>query len=132
MNGNHPGRSAARRDRRERFAETEEISRHDSSAAAPGRHRAALPAVYLAEEDVPEYRSDGWEVSNPEWVGSTNELRSHEIVVRDENKVAFLIQAARYFADGRLMQTYDAIFTVANQDGDWRLIGRNPFNVRNS
>lgn len=90
----------------------------------------ALPPIYLEESDVPEYRSDGWEVTNPEWVGSTNELRSHKVIIRDENKVAFLIQAARFYADGRLMQTYDAIFTVANQDGDWRLISRNPFNVR--
>lgn len=90
----------------------------------------ALPAIYLYEDDVPEYRSDGWEETNPEWVGSTNELRAHEVIVRDENKVAFLIKAARFYADGRLMQTYDAIFTVAQKDGDWRLIARNPFNVR--
>jgi hypothetical protein len=90
----------------------------------------ALPAIYLSEEDVPEYRSDGWEITNPDWVGSTNELRSFEEIIRDENKVAFLIKAARYYSDGSLMQTYDAIFTVANRDGDWRLISRNPFNVR--
>jgi hypothetical protein len=89
-----------------------------------------LPEIYLSEEDVPEYRSDGWEVTNPDWVGSTNELRSFEEIVRDENKAAFLIKAARFHADGSLMQTYDAIFTVANRDGDWRLISRNPFNVR--
>ena len=89
-----------------------------------------LPPIYLNEEDVPEFRSDGWEVTNPEWVGSTNELRSNEVIVRDENKVAFFIKAARYHADGRPMQTYDAIITVANQNGDWRLISRNPFNVR--
>ena len=90
----------------------------------------ALPPIYLNEEDVPEYRSDGWKDTNPEWVGSTNELRSYDVIIRDENKVAFLIKAARYYADGRLMQTYDAIFTVANQNGDWRLISRNPFNVQ--
>lgn len=88
-----------------------------------------LPAIYLTEEDVPEYRSDGWETTNPDWVGSTNELRSFEVIVSDANKVAFLIQAARFYADGSLMQTYDAIFTVANESGDWRLISRNPFNV---
>ena len=48
----------------------------------------------------------------------------------DEHKVAFLIEAARFYADGSLMQTYDAIFTVENRDGDWRLISRNPFNIR--
>ena len=90
----------------------------------------ALPPIYLDEEDVPEYRSDGWEITNPDWVGSTNELLSSKIIVRDESKVAFLIEAARYFADGRLMQTYEAIFTVENRQGDWRLISRNPFNVR--
>jgi hypothetical protein len=90
----------------------------------------SLPAIYQNEADVPEYRDDGWEVTNPDWVGSTNELRAHEVIIADENKVAFLIKAARYYADGSLMQTYDAIFTVQNRDGDWRLISRNPFNVR--
>lgn len=90
----------------------------------------ALPPIYLEEADVPEYRSDGWEETNPEWVGSTNALLSHKVVVRDENKVAFLIEAARYKADGSLMQTYDAIFTVARDGDDWRLISRNPFNIR--
>ena len=88
------------------------------------------PEIYETEEDVPEYRSDGWEETNPEWVGSTNELRSFEVVVQDENKVAYLIKAARFHKDGTLMQTYDAIFTVANRNGDWRLISRNPFNIR--
>ena len=89
-----------------------------------------LPPIYQREHEVPEYRSDGWEDTNPEWVGSTNELRSAKVIVRDERKVAFLIEAARFYADGSLMQTYDAIFTVENRDGDWRLISRNPFNIR--
>jgi hypothetical protein len=90
----------------------------------------ALSPIYLEEADVPEYRSDGWEETNPEWVGSTNELRTYNLIIADENKAAYLIKAARFCADGRLMQTYDAIFTVANQNGDWRLISRNPFNVQ--
>ena len=90
----------------------------------------ALPPIYLSDADVPEYRSDGWEETNPEWVGSTNKLLAHEVIIRDENKVAFLTKAARYYADGKLMQTYDAIFTVVNRGGDWRLVSRNPFNVR--
>ncbi|MGZ0189412.1 MAG: hypothetical protein ACKVH0_15640 [Alphaproteobacteria bacterium] len=90
----------------------------------------ALPPIYLEEADVPEYRSDGWAETNPEWVGSTNELRACNLIVADENKAAYLIKAARFYADGRLMQTYGAIFTVANKNGDWRLISRNPFNVQ--
>ena len=62
--------------------------------------------------------------------GSTNKLLAHDVIIRDENKVAFLIKAARYYADGKLMQTYDAIFTVVNRGGEWRLVSRNPFNVR--
>lgn len=88
-----------------------------------------LPAIYASEADVPEYRSDGWEKTNPTWVGSTNELRDFKVIVGDQRKVAFLIKAARFYADGSLMQTYDAIFTVENRGGDWRLISRNPFNI---
>ena len=49
-------------------------------------------------------------------------LRSFEVVVRDENKVA----------DGTLMQTYDAIFTIANRNGDWRLAPDQPQPVQYS
>ena len=53
-----------------------------------------------------------------------------EEIIGDTKKVAFLIEASRFKADGTLLQTFNAIFTVANKNGDWRLISRNPFNVR--
>ena len=53
-------------------------------------------------------------------------------IIEDDKKAAFLIDAARYNADGSLMQTFNAIFTVENRNGDWRLISRNPFNIRKS
>ena len=89
-----------------------------------------LPAIYLTETEVPEYRDADWETSKPEWVGSKVELLTMERIVEDENKVAFLIEASRYKADKTLLQTFNAIFTVANINGDWRLISRNPFNIR--
>ena len=89
-----------------------------------------LPAIYLREADVPEYRDSDWETSKPEWVGSTVKLLSMEKIICDTKKVAFLIEACRYKADGTVLQTFNAIFTVASIKGDWRLISRNPFNVR--
>ena len=68
--------------------------------------------------------------SKPEWVGSKFELLSMEEIIGDTKKVAFLIEASRFKADGTLLQTFNAIFPVANKNGDWRLISRNPFNVR--
>ncbi len=81
------------------------------------------------ESNIPEYMSDVWEEYLPDWVGSTCTLDSFEIVLQDSLKIAYLIKASRLFADGSLMQTFDAIFTVGNKDGDWRLISRNPFNI---
>ena len=81
------------------------------------------------ESNIPEYMSDVWEQYLPDWVGSTCRLDSFEIVTQDSLKIAYLIKVSRLFADGSLMQTFDAIFTVGNKEGDWRLISRNPFNI---
>ena len=91
-----------------------------------------MPFIYLDEKDVPEYRDKDWAVSKPDWVGSKVKLRKMTKIIEDNKKVAFLIDAARYNADGSLMQTFNAIFTVENRNGDWRLISRNPFNIRKS
>ena len=81
------------------------------------------------ESNIPEYMSDIWEEFLPDWAGSTCTLDSFEIIIQDSLKVAYLIKASRLFPDGSLMQTFNAIFTVGNKDGDWRLISRNPFNI---
>ena len=91
-----------------------------------------MPSIYLDEKDVPEYRDKDWAVSKPDWVGSKVKLRKMTKIIEDNKKAAFLIDAARYNADGSLMQTFNAIFTVENRNGDWRLISRNPFNKRKS
>lgn len=91
-----------------------------------------MPSIYLDEKDVPEYRDKDWAVSKPDWVGSKVKLRKMTKIIEDDKKAAFLIDAARYNADGSLMQTFNAIFTVENRNGDWRLISRNPFNIRKS
>ena len=91
-----------------------------------------MPSIYLDEKDVPEYRDKDWAVSKPDWVGSKVKLRKMTKIIEDNKKAAFLIDAARYNADGSLMQTFNAIFTVENRNGDWRLISRNPFNIRKS
>ena len=89
-----------------------------------------MPSIYLDEKDVPEYRDDDWGITKPEWVGSKVELKEMTKIIEDDKKVAFLIYAARYKADGSLMQTFNAIFTVEDRHGDWRLISRNPFNIK--
>ena len=61
--------------------------------------------------------------------GSTCELREFKILIEDINKMAYLINAARLYPDGSVIQTFDAIFTIANISGDWRLVSRNPFNI---
>jgi hypothetical protein len=81
------------------------------------------------ESNIPEYMSDVWYQYLPDWVGSTCTMNSFEIVIQDSLKIAYLINASRPFTDGSLMQTFDAIFTVGNKDGDWRLVSRNPFNI---
>lgn len=91
-----------------------------------------MPSIYLDEKDVPEYRDEDWKITKPEWVGSKVELRKMTKIIEDDKKAAFLIDAARYNVDGSLMQTFNAIFTVENQNGDWRLISRNPFNIKKS
>ena len=91
-----------------------------------------MPFIYLDEKDVPEYRDKDWAVSKPDWVGSKVILNKMTKIIEDDKKAAFLIDAARYNADGSLMQTFNAIFTVENRNGDWRLISRNPFNIRKS
>ena len=91
-----------------------------------------MPSIYLDEKDVPEYRDKDWAVNKPDWVGSKVKLRKMTKIIEDNKKAAFLIDAARYNADGSLMQTFNAIFTVENRNGDWRLISRNPFNIRKS
>ena len=82
------------------------------------------------EAEVPEFVDDHWDETRPDWGGSSVTLDTYREVVRDENKAVFLIAASRYVSDGSLMQTFEAIFTVEKRNGDWRLISRNPFNVR--
>ena len=86
-------------------------------------------AIYMDDEEVPEYFSDIFPEQRPEWVGSTCELREYKILIEDKHKVAYLINAARLYPDCSVLQTFDSIFTIANVLGDWRLVSRNPFNI---
>ena len=109
--------------RRKKYRETVHLPIHQIDAAENPF------SCLLEEDDVPEYFSDIFEESRPEWIGSTCRLDAFEVLIRDYDKVAFLVQAARLNADGSVMQTFEAIFTVAKRGEDWRLISRNPFNV---
>ncbi|MED6309066.1 MAG: hypothetical protein VX624_04105 [Pseudomonadota bacterium] len=96
-----------------------------------GAKFAGTSAPFISTEaEVPEFVDDHWDETRPDWVGSSVTLDTYREVVRDENKAAFPIEASRYAPDGSLMQTFEVILTVEKRDGDWRLISRNPFNVR--
>ena len=49
-----------------------------------------MPAIYLNEKDVPEYRDIDWEISKPEWVGSTVELKKMIKIIEEEIRLHFL------------------------------------------
>ncbi len=76
-------------------------------------------------DDVPEY----FEPPASNWEGTYCELDDFELVLGNDFKRVCKIDATRYHADGRVMQTFQAIFTVVNVDGDWRLTLRNPVNI---
>ena len=113
-------------DRRKRYRDLVHLPVHQIGAKFEG----TFAPIIRSEAEVPEFVDDGWAETRPDWVGSTVELDGYKEVVRDETKAAFLIEASRYSADGALMQTFEAIFTVESREGDWRLISRNPFNVK--
>lgn len=80
--------------------------------------------LWAAEEDVPEYQQF------PEaWAGSYCTLDHHELVIGNEEKRAYQVAGTRYRPDGSVLQTFEAIYTVVNVDGDWRVGLRNPVNI---
>ena len=81
-----------------------------------------FPAL-TQDYEIPEDYSDNFPEHRPNLIGSTREL------IEDKMKETYLINAARFYTDVPLLQTFEAIFTIANASGDWRLISRNPFNV---
>ena len=64
-----------------------------------------LPAIYLSEADVSEYRDSDWERSKPEWVGSTVKLLSMEEIIGDTKKSRFLLRLAGL----RLMERFSKL-----------------------
>ena len=66
-----------------------------------------LPAIYLSETDVPEYRDSDWERSKPEWVGSTVKLLSMEEIIGNTKKSRFLLK----LAGSRLMERSSKLLT---------------------
>ena len=82
----------------------------------------------ITEEDqVPEYRSHEFSTRSPSFIGSTVNLNSFEVIVRDLRKVAFLVHASRWNEDGSLQRNFRAIITVMQKNDDWRMVSRNPF-----
>lgn len=92
----------------------------------PSWTRPTPTQVYLwtEEDDVPEY------MQFPDaWAGSYCTLDAHELVLGNDFKRAYKVDGTRYYPDGSVMQTFEAIYTVLNVDGDWRVALRNPVNV---
>ena len=113
-------------DRSKKYRDIIHLPMHQIGAKFEG---TSAPFI-STEAEVPEFVDDHWDETRPDWVGSSVTLDTYREVVRDENKAAFLIEASRYAPDGALMQKFEAILTVEKRDGDWRLISRNPFNLR--
>ena len=86
-------------------------------------------AFYLEEEDVPNYFADFYSEIRPEWIGSTCTLESYSEVIKDDQKIAYLLKASRLDKGGSIMSTFEGIFTLGKIGQDWRLISRNIFNV---
>jgi hypothetical protein len=86
-------------------------------------------AFYRDEKDVPNYFADFYSEIRPEWIGSTCKLESYSEVIKDDEKVAYLLKASRLDQDGLVMSTFEGIFTLGRIEQDWRLISRNIFNV---
>ncbi len=76
-------------------------------------------------EEVPEYM----QMPDPSWAGTDCELDALEPIFASETKNAYKIEVTRFHADGSVMQTFEAIYTVMKKDGDWRVVQRNPINI---
>ena len=76
-------------------------------------------------EEVPEYIR----MPHPSWAGTYCELDSIEPIFASDIKIAYKIEVTRLHADGSVMQTFEAVYTVLNRDGDWRVVQRNPINI---
>ena len=91
------------------------------SWSRPGGTQAYL---WSEAEQVPEYGR-----FPEEWAGSYLSMDAHELVIGNDHKRAYKVDGTRYHPDGSAMQTFEAIYTVINVDGDWRLVLRNPVNI---
>lgn len=76
-------------------------------------------------EEVPEYM----ELLDPRWTGTYCELNSLESLLASDQKVVYKVNVTRFRAEGPAMQTFEAIYSALNKDGDWRIVQRNPVNV---
>ena len=94
---------------------------------------AWLPQVVLwtTEHEVPEDIAlpAGWPT---ELRGTYCTLDAYELVLGNESKRAYKVAGTRYNSDGSEINTFEAIYTVVNVDGDWRVALRNPITVTRS
>ena len=84
-----------------------------------------VDAQWNRPEDVPEYM----QMPDPSWAGTYCELDALEPIFASDTKIAYKIEVTRFHADGSVMQTFEAIYTVMKKDGDWRVVQRNPINI---
>ncbi len=90
---------------------------------------AAGVLMWTTEDEVPD---DVAAPLPPEFKGSYCTLDAHELVLGNESKRAYKVAGTRYNPDGSEMQTFEAIYTVVNVDGDWRVALRNPITITRS
>ena len=109
------------------IGDTREVKMKDT-IHLPFQHysaRAEWVFQWNTPDDVPEYM----EMLDPKWAGTSCALKNITLIAKSEHKAAFLVLATRFRADGRAMQDFQAIYSVLNKDGDWRVVNRNLINV---
>ena len=74
--------------------------------------------------EVPEYAT-----LRDRYAGSYCELNSFDLIGGNDTKQAYKVSGTLFNSDGSVMQTFKAIYTLLDKDGDWRVVQRNPLNV---
>ena len=88
--------------------------------------------TFAGEEDVPEYLPDMEWFASRGYTGTIVKLDSHSLLMETPVKSVYTLEATRYHSDGTAMQSFSAIFTFLNVEGDWRCVNRHPVVIKKS
>ena len=109
------------------IGDTKEIRLADT-IHLPFQHYSA-DAEWVFPWDGPEQVPEYMELLDPRWAGTHCILNSTELLASSDKKSVFRVNVTRYKVDGSPLQTFEALYTVLEKDGDWRVVHRNPIKV---